>query len=169
MRILLSLSLASFVTLVACGGDVSLGKDGNAVKAGKSCTEGTKTYADGETFKCADGCNTCSCRNGEISGTLMGCISDGGGAPVCTYDGKSYAAGATFPSSDGCNSCSCQADGLVACTERACGATCTYDGKSYTAGQSFPSTDGCNMCSCTSDGSVVCTERACALDGGKAP
>lgn len=45
-------------------------------------------------------------------------------AGVCTYEGKTYKAGESFPSSDGCNTCSCTADGLVACTLRAC--VCDY-------------------------------------------
>jgi len=44
--------------------------------------------------------------------------ADGGSA--CTYDGKEVASGSTFGAADGCNTCSCGADGVVACTQRAC-------------------------------------------------
>ncbi len=30
-------------------------------------------YAHGETFDASDGCNMCSCNNGEVVCTLMGC------------------------------------------------------------------------------------------------
>lgn len=50
---------------------------------------------------------------------FAGCGGDG--LPgTCSYEGKMYPAGSSFPASDGCNSCGCQADGSVACTEKAC-------------------------------------------------
>lgn len=51
---------------------------------------------------------------------FAGCGGDAGLSGTCAYSGKTYAAGSSFPASDGCNTCSCQADGSVACTERAC-------------------------------------------------
>jgi hypothetical protein len=38
-----------------------------------SCEEGDKTYEDGEEWMCSDGCNFCSCNDGEITSTAMGC------------------------------------------------------------------------------------------------
>lgn len=43
---------------------------------------------------------------------------------TCRYEGQTYQPGDTFPASDGCNTCGCSADGLVACTLRAC--ACDY-------------------------------------------
>jgi hypothetical protein len=40
------------------------------------------------------------------------------------YDGKHYDSGSTFPDRDGCNQCACQADGSIACTQKACGDAC---------------------------------------------
>lgn len=40
--------------------------------------------------------------------------------PACFVDGKFYPEGASFLASDGCNTCYCEADGNLACTERAC-------------------------------------------------
>lgn len=40
----------------------------------KSCEYNGAIYKDGEDFK--DDCNTCSCQNGEIHCTVMGCSGD---------------------------------------------------------------------------------------------
>lgn len=85
-------------------------------------------------------------------------------ADVCVVDGVSHPVGSTFPSSDGCNTCSCGADGLVACTARACVTSCQYDGHTYAIGAQFPATDGCNTCTCEASGLASCTERACTCD-----
>ncbi|MCK6522625.1 hypothetical protein L6R49_14435 [Myxococcota bacterium] len=34
----------------------------------------------GETYRCADGCNTCQCSPTGVSSTLMDCAEDTGGA-----------------------------------------------------------------------------------------
>lgn len=39
----------------------------------KSCQYNGKTYKSGEGFPAEDGCNSCSCNNGEVACTLMGC------------------------------------------------------------------------------------------------
>ena len=39
----------------------------------KSCQYGGKTYKSGEGFPSEDGCNSCSCVDGEIACTLMAC------------------------------------------------------------------------------------------------
>lgn len=40
----------------------------------KSCEYNGVIYKNGESFK--DDCNTCSCQNGEIGCTAMGCTGD---------------------------------------------------------------------------------------------
>jgi hypothetical protein len=47
----------------------------------KTCTEGGKTYALGATWRCSDGCNTCSCTAEGMSTTLIACDAgvDAGG------------------------------------------------------------------------------------------
>lgn len=155
----------SLVAAAGCSGStITIGADdGGSGKA--SCTVGGTTYAHGQSFPSADGCNTCSCDNGAALCTERACASDGG-AGSCTYGGKTYADGATFPSTDGCNSCGCSA-GQVACTARACadaGGGCDYHGATYSIGETFKSIDGCNDCTCTAQG-VACTKRAC-LDAG---
>lgn len=39
----------------------------------KSCRYNGKTYKMGESFPAEDGCNNCSCENGEVVCTLMAC------------------------------------------------------------------------------------------------
>jgi hypothetical protein len=84
---------------------------------------------DGSPLRCRIALQPCP--DGQVREIVNGCY----GACVdrhtcrapqgqCTYEGKTYSAGESFPSSDGCNSCSCTADGLVACTLRAC--ACDY-------------------------------------------
>jgi hypothetical protein len=95
--------------LVGCGGS----SQRSPQKSG-ACEYDGKSYDDGASFKASDGCNNCTCEAGEASCTLLGCV-DG-----CVYEGKEYAVGASFASVDACNLCSCGADGLVACTDKAC-------------------------------------------------
>jgi hypothetical protein len=96
--------------------------------------------------------------------------SDGGTGGTCVGpDGRPIAAGESYY--DGCNWCSCQANGLVACTLRAClddaGAGCIApDGTPVPPGGSFR--NGCNSCYCSPDGQVSCTAEWCA-DGGPEP
>ena len=125
-----SLGLALLVASslgVACGG-VSKGGSGNAGGDGggagtgsgggsagrKSCAYDGKTYADGATFTSTDGCNACSCGDGEVSCDDAAC-DDG-----CTYQGTHYREGQSFPAADGCNQCSCEKGGVITCTERGC-------------------------------------------------
>jgi hypothetical protein len=109
---------------VACGGE-SEGGSGNARGDGggagtggsagrKSCVYGGKTYADGATFTSTDGCNACSCGDGEVSCDDAAC-DDG-----CTYQGTHHREGQRFLAADGCNECSCEKGGAITCTERGC-------------------------------------------------
>lgn len=38
-----------------------------------SCQYNGKNYQTGERFKAKDGCNSCTCNNGNVACTLMGC------------------------------------------------------------------------------------------------
>jgi eight-cysteine-cluster-containing protein len=89
-----------------------------------------------------DGCNTCSCEDGEWMCTTMACPD------VCTP-------GDTKQADDGCNTCSCNDDGEWLCTGGVeCNEPCV-DGETRDAG------DGCNTCMC-SDGEWLCTLAECA-------
>lgn len=128
----------------------------NVVLAGSACAVGDVSYAIGESFESADGCNTCTCEADGIACTQMACVTS------CTYQGKQYLPGDSFPDSDGCNTCSCMEDGNVGCTAKGCAVICTWKGVEHQAGESFPAGDDCNTCTCMDDGSVECTEIACA-------
>ena len=39
----------------------------------KTCLYGGKTYKSGDGFKSTDGCNSCSCEDGQVACTLMAC------------------------------------------------------------------------------------------------
>jgi hypothetical protein len=83
---------------------------------GTPCEVDGVTYADGDTWTCADGCNTCACENGAVASTLMACED-----PSCTEGDVTYAVGDTWTCDDGCNTCSCEEDGSVSRTEIDCG------------------------------------------------
>lgn len=144
-------SLLGGAALMLAGGgcDVSVLTFG-----GDDCTVDGVTYADGASFAAPDGCNSCTCDDGEAQCTLLGCIT------TCQHDGDTYAVGESFPAGDGCNLCMCEPSGNVACTDVACGG-CVYDGTTYGVGQSFPATDGCNTCTCEEGGWVACSEKEC--------
>lgn len=44
-----------------------------------SCTHEGKTYKSGASFPAGDGCNSCSCQNGDVACTLMACDPEGTG------------------------------------------------------------------------------------------
>ena len=58
-----ALFLALTLTLTACDAPCTL-PDGTEI-------------ADGESVPADDGCNTCTCDNGELACTLMGCVDSG--------------------------------------------------------------------------------------------
>lgn len=118
---------------------------------GASCEEDGTTHVSGESWTCSDGCNTCSCEDGAIASTLMGCeaVTCGEGA---------HEVGDTWEC--GCNTCTCDEDGSIISTDQEC-AECTDATGSYFVGDSWTCPDGCNTCSCEADGSIVSTDMAC--------
>lgn len=88
------------------------------------CSYSGGTYEHGQDFDDTDGCNTCTCTNGQVSCTTIACEveptkADTQNSASCLYEGKEYQHNQGFTASDGCNSCSCT-DGQVACTLLAC-------------------------------------------------
>ena len=79
---------------------------------------GNLTCQDGETKDAGDGCNTCTCLDGEWGCTLKAC------------EGETCEDGETKPAPDGCNTCTCY-DGQWGCTEMGCPAT---DGETTACG-----------------------------------
>ena len=41
-----------------------------------ACEYGGETYQSGERFDSLDGCNTCSCEDGQIACTVMACLDN---------------------------------------------------------------------------------------------
>ena len=98
----LGLGILTFATVAACKGE-------------ESCTVANVTYESGAKVPSGD-CNTCTCTDGEVSCSEMGCE-----AAACTYQGTRHPVGTSFPAGDGCNTCSCDDRGGVSCTLMACG------------------------------------------------
>ncbi|MCA9521717.1 MAG: hypothetical protein KC609_12120 [Myxococcales bacterium] len=80
----------------------------------RDCVYGGDMVPHGQTVVAVDGCNKCTCFDGQLVCTAMVC--DMG----CTYEGKRFPTGATFDAADGCNSCMCLYHGKVVCTEILC-------------------------------------------------
>ena len=40
----------------------------------QSCEDGGRTYEDGDSWTCSDGCNSCGCKNGSINSTAKACL-----------------------------------------------------------------------------------------------
>lgn len=84
------------LSLLGCGGKSnSSGDDGGSGNTGgtgaggsstkpRSCEVDGQTYESGTSFKAADGCNTCSCNDGEVGCTEIGC------GDACLALGTSY-------------------------------------------------------------------------------
>jgi hypothetical protein len=116
--LLLTLLLATTLGVGPCS-DQPLG----SADGGATCTYAGRVVAAGATFPSSDGCNTCSCLEGNVACTEKACAPDaavdGSGAGSCRDNGRVYADGESFPAGDGCNSCSC-VNGAVGCTTRGC-------------------------------------------------
>lgn len=110
--------------------------------APSSCTVGNVTYKSGEGFKGEDGCNSCSCQNGQVMCTAMACDN------TTIINDEPMPDDIQLPSDNDMQDIPMPQ-------------TCMYNGRAYKEGDSFSSTDGCNTCGC-SGGQVNCTLRACA-------
>ncbi|MGZ3423598.1 MAG: hypothetical protein ACXVEF_12125 [Polyangiales bacterium] len=82
--------------------------------ASKSCTEGGKTHASGESWTCSDGCNHCTCMDGVVASTTLAC--------GCSDSTGFHARGDSWKCPDGCNTCICNADFTISSTLIACDA-----------------------------------------------
>src|SRR5262245_35943476 len=81
-----------------------------------SCDSDGRTFEDGDVWTCPDGCNVCSCDDGTIQSTLVGCEGEPGPAAnklLCSVDGARHGHGDTW-SCERCGTCECN-DGQVVC------------------------------------------------------
>lgn len=141
-------AVAAPFVMASCGGTVT---------ETQTCVFDGKTYAAGDTFKDAEGCNDCQCQeDGTVGCTAKACVA------TCEHEGNVYFAGDSFPAGDDCNDCRCLEDGAVICTEAFCESFCDYGGTAYFPGETFPASDGCNTCTCMDDLTVACTMADCA-------
>lgn len=153
------MSIFAVLSLTACPPfDDDPDQDGG----GAACEVGDESYPSGtDNILAPDGCNHCTCRDGELQCTLLGCLPG-----QCIVNGKSYPAGTDdIPAPDGCNACTCNEDGTLSCTAKGCvpgHRSCKVDGVDYASGQSgVPAPDGCNTCTCEDGVLGSCTEIAC--------
>lgn len=154
-----SVFAAGFIA-VACGGSTF-----NSNHQGEGVTAGDPCSTDGDTATSVDGCNTCTCQNGQWSCTEKACASggssgDGGGTST---GGSSGSGGGT--SSGGASAGGGTSTGGMSGTGGAStgGGTSTGGGVSVDGGVCVDgdmTSDGCNTCSCFG-GQWACTARAC--------
>lgn len=124
-----------------------------------ACTVGEETYKSGTMgIPAADGCNTCSCDDGQLSCTERAC-----GNPCAEETTGALRDPVEAPKMpmDDCNSCRCEG-GQMVCTDLYCPSTCEQDGIVYQNGEQVGGADECgNTCTCN-DGNIACTLRDCS-------
>ncbi len=155
---------------VDAGGDTGGGDSGGGDTGGDG---GGEPCVDGDTRPAGDGCNTCSCSDGEWLCSLMGCpevecitdddcVVSGCSGELCASEDMAsdcewlpeYACYADPITSCGCNDGRCgwdETDELAACLET----------PPCSPGEIRDADDGCNTCTCTDDGGWVCSEMPC--------
>ncbi|HSY21761.1 MAG TPA: hypothetical protein VK841_06585 [Polyangiaceae bacterium] len=81
------------------------------------CIDNGVSHADGTSWTCSDGCNTCTCNNGQATSTLLACVADAAPPPPakdagptpCVDNGVSHANGTSWTcSNDACGGCFCE-------------------------------------------------------------
>ncbi|HEX2873002.1 MAG TPA: hypothetical protein VHP33_17190 [Polyangiaceae bacterium] len=152
------------LSLLGCGGkSSSSGDDGGSGNSGGSgvggsgtkprdCEVNGNTYKNGTSFKTPDGCNSCSCEDGEVSCTLRGCS-----VASCSYDGETYDVGEEFTTADG-SVCVCASNDSIECTVST-GGECSGLGTSYQAlleRAKFCDPQAANQCTLLVDSALTC-------------
>lgn len=74
----------ALLAIAACGGRTS------GTSPGASCNDKGTVHANGTSWTCSDGCNSCSCENGQIGSTLVGCSLAGPDGGSCTIRASDY-------------------------------------------------------------------------------
>ena len=97
------------ITLVACGSD-------------DTCTVGGRTYDNGASWTCDDGCNLCVCVDGRLSRTAEACSEKPGeaaGQLNCQANDGWHQHGDIWECGDDCRICGCD-DGKVVTESKGC-------------------------------------------------
>ena len=69
------------------------------------CQYDGRTYENGQNWTCSDGCYTCSCREGDVTQTAIGCAKPPGpaaGKLKCFDDDIWHTHGDTWTTDSGC-------------------------------------------------------------------
>jgi hypothetical protein len=69
---------ALFIWTMVLGGAVGCGGRESGSSPALTCNDNGTVHANGTFWACSDGCNSCSCNNGEIGSTLIGCSLSSG-------------------------------------------------------------------------------------------
>jgi hypothetical protein len=186
MRAMSHLRVAIALLSLGCGssGSSSQTADAGANDATSSCNDNGAIHPSGTTWKCSDGCNSCSCDNGMTSTTTIFCGAvdaggDGGadaskdtGADALTESGTCV----EVPTLDA-NDLSCDSD--EDCTSVWSGTICSC-GCSYICGPSAPGNTAASArvasalssvptcseppgCGCPASGLPRCSAHQCIL------
>ena len=106
---------------------IPLPPQGDAGTSPTPCVDDGVSHADGTSWTCSDGCNTCTCENGQIASTLVGCVADAAPPPAdagpapCVDNGVSHANGTSWTcSNDACGGCFCENGTIAHASNIAC-------------------------------------------------
>jgi hypothetical protein len=135
---------------------IPLPRPGDAGTGPAPCIENGVSHADGTSWTCTDGCNTCTCNNGQAISTLLACAADAAPPPAkdagpapCVDNGVSHANGTSWTcSNDACGGCFCDNGTIARASTIACP---VLDGGSGSADASPPPPVDAAECSVASD------------------
>jgi hypothetical protein len=160
--------LALGLTLAACGGrGLENPPPGDGGGPG-SCNDRGTVHANGTSWACSGGCSTCSCEDGVIASTSIGCEPPPPPQPCVVFDGDggtaTYASGQSWTNGPCDGQCTCN-DGAVICADVAC-VMCFDSNLSHPVGSTWLCSDGCGTCTCLSNGEI---SRTSICDEGGPP
>jgi hypothetical protein len=69
---------ALVISTIALAGALGCGGRESRSSPALTCNDNGTVHANGTFWACSDGCNSCSCNNGEIGSTLIGCSLSSG-------------------------------------------------------------------------------------------